>query len=837
MVGIAHPTYSDDLAWKLRMRTTVKNVLGIYLIVLTTVSHAADIAVFPKDVQLTGAEARQQILVQEVHGSLIGRQIREEVAYQSADPAIATIENGIIIPVGNGQTTISVTAHGESLSIPVTVQKLGEPHGWSFRNQVQSVLTKTGCNSGACHGAVAGKNGFKLSLRGYDPESDFQSLTRQARGRRIVPHDPGRSLVLTKPTGVIPHKGGLRFSEESLEYRVLSEWIAQGQPGPSESDPRIERLEILPKSVRLQPGDEQQMVVLAHFNDGHTEDVTRWAKYTSTNFAVAQIEDQGLVKVTGSGEGSIAAWYLAQNVMATITSPYQQEIPAETFATAPRANFIDDLVLEKLQAVNLAPSPRCTDAEFLRRAYLDTIGVLPTNDEAREFLSRDDPDKRAAVIGQLLTRPEFVDYWTYQWCDLLLVSGNKLRPQAIETFYSWLRQRVEADTPWDELVKGVLLAKGSTLENGAANFYALHQDPQEMSETVSMAFLGMSINCARCHDHPLEKWTNDDYYGMVSLFARVRGKGWGADRRNGDGNRVIFAADFGEVIQPRLGRPQVPKPLDGSSLPFDAQEDRRIHLANWLTSPENPYFSRAIVNRIWANFFGVGLVDKVDDLRLTNPASNEELLSALASDLAQNQYDLKSLMRKILLSETYQRSSITLPENAADERFHARCYPRRLKAEVLLDALSQVTAVPTIFHDAESKKDLPEGTRALQLHDSAMASYFLETFGKPERILTCTCERSDEPSMTQVLHLANGGTLLQKLESNEGRITRMLAENLSADQIIETLYQSALTRPPTAEEKSQLTSVVLSVPEEEKRAVVEDLFWSVLTSREFLFQH
>lgn len=817
------------------MMFRVANFLVCYLFLAAIA--AADIAIFPAQVRLTGPEAQQTMLVQETDGLLIGKQLREGVAFQSADEAVAKIENGVVVPTGNGKTTIAITVSGQTRSIPVTVERFDSPHVWSFRNQVQSVLTKTGCNGGACHGAVAGKNGFKLSLRGYDPDADFQSLTRQARGRRIVPHDPGRSLVLTKPTGVIPHKGGLRFEEKSIEYRVLSEWIAAGHPGPQDNDPRITRLEILPPTVKLQPGNEQQLIVLAHFSDDHVEDVTRWAKFTSTNFAVAQVDDYGLVKVTGRGEGSIAAWYLAQNVLATITSPYDFKIPPETFTKAPRANVIDDLVLAKLQALNLMPSPRCTDSEFIRRAHLDTVGVLPTVDEVREFLAKTDPDKRAALVEQLLTRPEFVDYWTYQWCDLLLVSGNKLRPQAIEAFYAWLRERVAADTPWNEIVTGIILAQGSAVENGAANFYALHQDPQDMAETTSMAFLGMSIGCARCHDHPLEKWTNDDYYGMVSLFARVRGKGWGGDRRNGDGNRVIFLADYGEVMQPRIARPQPPKPLDGDAISFDATDDRRVHLAKWLTSPANPYFSRSIVNRVWANYFGAGLVDKVDDLRLTNPASNEPLLTALATDLSHNGYALKSLMRKILLSETYQRSSVTLPENAADDRFLSRCTPRRLKAEVLLDAVSQVTGVPTPFKDESTKKDLPAGTRAMQLRDSSIASYFLETFGRPERILTCACERTDEPSMTQVLHLANGKTLLEKLESNDGRIAKLIADNAPPNEIIETLYLSALSRFPTPDEAAKLAAVLAETPAEEQRAVIEDLFWSVLTSREFLFQH
>jgi hypothetical protein len=804
----------------------------IFSIVLTVNAPAiaADIAVFPDSIRLTGPEGRQRVLVQESVGDLIGRQLREGLQFESSDPKVVKIEVGIVVPTGNGSATITVTAAGQSVKVPVTVERFDEPHVWSFRNQVQSVLSKASCNMGACHGAVAGKNGFKLSLRGYDPETDFNTLTRQARGRRIVPHDPGRSLVLTKPTGAIPHKGGLRFTEDSLEYRVIAEWIAQGQPGPKPDDARIARLEILPKTVRLTPGVTQQMVVRAHFTDGHVEDVTRWAKYSSTNHTVGTVDDGGLVTVSGSGEGAIVAWYLAQNVTATVTAPFSQPLPAGSFA-GPQRNVIDELVIAKLQALNVPPSPTCTDGEFLRRAQLDTIGVLPTADEVREFLADGDPLKREKLVETLLTRPEFVDYWTYQWSDVLLLTGSRLRPKALEAYSNWIRERVASNMPWDQFAREVVLSKGSTFENGAANFYALHQDPQDMSETVSMAFLGMSIQCARCHDHPLEKWTNDDYYGMASLFARVRGKGWGGDFRNGDGNRTVFLAERGEVIQPRTGRPQLPKPLDGKAIPFDGNIDRREHLANWLTSPDNPYFSRAIVNRVWANFLGVGLVEKVDDLRLTNPPSNDRLMAALADELVRHQYDLKALMRLILLSQTYQRSSTALPENASDERFYARFYPRRLKAEVLLDAVSAVTGVPTEF------KDQPAGTRALQLRDTEVASYFLDTFGRPERVLTCTCERSDEPSMTQVLHLANGKTLLGKLEAKDGRIAKLVAENVPVDGVIDELFLSALSRLPTETERTTLTTALSEVPVDDRRAAIEDLSWSVLTSREFLFQH
>ena len=795
-------------------------------------AHASDtLVVLPTNVKLTGPEARQTLLVELADGDLVTESVREKISWTSADERIAKVVDGTVVPAGNGSTTITVSAKGQTASVKVVVEKSEQPHQWSFRNQVQSVLSKTGCNSGACHGAAAGKNGFKLSLRGYDPEGDFYTITRQSRGRRIVSDDPGRSLILTKPTAAIPHKGGIRFTDDSLEYRVIAEWIAQGQQAPADQDPRIQRIEILPAASRMKPGIKQQMIVVAHFSDGHTEDVTRWAKYSSTNLTVCSVDDKGLVDVLGSGEGSIVAWYLAQNVTATVTVPYLQSVPSQVFAQAPRANFIDDFVLEKLAALNMPPSPRSDDSEFLRRVFLDTIGLLPSIDETKAFLSDTEPSKRDLLIEQLLARPEFVDYWSYQWSDVLLLTGNRLRPDAIKTYYKWIRDRVAENVSWAEFARGVILAKGSTIENGAANFYALHQDPQDMVETTSMAFLGMSIQCAHCHDHPNEKWTNDDYYGMVSLFARVRGKGWGGDFRSGDGNRTIFLVDRGEVLQPRTGRPQLPKPLDAKPMSFDDPVDRREYLAEWLTSPSNPYFAKAIVNRVWANFMGRGLVEAVDDLRQTNPASNEKLFGRLAEELVRKEYDLKSLMRTILKSETYQRSHAIIPENAADQRFYAHAQPRRLRAEVLLDAISQVTSVPTVF------KDQPANTRAIQLPDASVASYFLDTFGRPDRLLTCTCERSDEPSMTQVLHLTNGKTIQEKLEAKEGRVSALLDLKASDDQVVESVYLAALSRYPNQAERQRLSAVLAETAVDEKRVAIEDLFWSVLTSKEFLFQH
>ncbi len=730
---------------------------------------------------------------------------------------------------------------------------------WSFRNHVQPVLAKAGCNAGACHGAAAGQGGFKLSLRGYDDEGDWQAITRNALGRRIVPADPARSLFLLKPTAAVPHKGGQRFAVDSLEYQILSGWIAAGAPPPKPDDARIQRLEVSPEHATLPPGATQPLTVRAHFSDGQVLDVTRWVKFADANAAVTTVDDHGNVRVMGFGEGAITAWYLSRIAIATITVPHTNSVSPEVFATAPRRNFIDQLVLAKLRELNLPPSPRCTDAEFIRRAFLDTIGVLPTAAEVRAFLADTENAapragtspaagrnesaparfaRRDRLIESLLQRPEYVDYWSYKWSDLLLVNSEKLRPPAMWSYYHWIRNHVAANTPWDRFVRQLVTAKGSTLENGAANFYALHEDPPNLAETTSQAFLGMSINCAKCHNHPMEKWTNDEYFGFANLFARVRTK-TGA----GDGEKIIFVTGEGNLNQPLTGRPRPPKPLDGKPLPLDDPNDRREALAGWLTSRDNPYFARAIVNRIWANFFGVGLVEKVDDLRITNPASNEKLLSAAAGYLADQHFDLKALIRAILQSETYQRSSQALPENTADHRCYSHYYPRRLLAEVLLDAYSQVTGVPSEFRiDLRNQnrglgERYPLGLRALQLPDTKVFSYFLKTFGRPDREKTCECERTAEPSVTQVLHIANGDTLNQKLAAKDNTITKLLAAHTPEETLVQEVSLACLARFPTPVEKEKLLKALADAQDSERRAAVEDIYWALLSTKEFLFNH
>jgi hypothetical protein len=808
-------------------------------------AEPATLELIPSEVVLSGPLSELELIPILKQGDrFVGSPDLAEAQWKSSDERVVVVNEGATVAQAVGKAVVTVTIGDRQATATIHVKEVQSPPAWSFRNHVLPILSKAGCNSGACHGALAGKGGFRLSLSGYDPAKDYFNITKQSRGRRIELSDPAASLFLVKPTAVVPHKGGLRVGVNSLDYKVLADWLADGARAPAKDDERLAELKILPDVSLLKKGDTQQLVVRATYSDGRVEDVTHWCKFTSADEAVAHVSDEGEVTIVGHGVGAITSWFSSQIVIARMIVPYANDLPGDSFADEPRDNFIDRLVVEQLEVLRLPPAPLCGDATFIRRAFIDTIGKLPTPEEVQTFLADDDPDKRNQLIESLLNRPEFVDYWTYKWSDLLLLNGNRLRPEAIKAYYGWIRGHVEKNTAWDQFVREVLTAQGSTVENGATNFYALHQSPEDLTENASQAFLGLSIGCAKCHNHPLEKWTNDQYYAMANLFARVRGKGWGGDARSGDGKRTVYVASHGDLVQPSTGQPQPPTPLDGEPLGFDDPRDRRAYLADWMTAADNPYFGRAIANRIWANFFGVGLVEQVDDLRVSNPASNEELLTESAAFLAENQYDLKTLMRAILQSRTYQRSSAVIKENEGDQRYYSRYFPRRMMAEVMLDAICDVTAVPTTFDEvvyagADRKKTdfYPEGTRAIQLYDSTVNSYFLKTFGRNQRRITCECERSDEPTMVQVLHMSNGDTINVKLRAEKGRVTEMLTKEFTPAQMVERVYLAALSRPPSADEVTRLTELIESTPEAEKRLAVEDLFWAVLTSREFVFNH
>jgi hypothetical protein len=702
----------------------------------------------------------------------------------------------------------------------------------SFRNHVIPVLTKAGCNSGACHGAAAGKNGFSLTLRGYDPAADYDAITRQAGGRRVNKLEPARSLLLLKPTEVVPHVGGRRFEPDSPEYDVLSRWITSGMPAPRDTDARLLGIDVTPADQTLTPGATTTLHVNARYSSGIVEDVTRWSRFGSADETVAHVDAQGLVTVKGPGETAVSVNFLTGVALTRVRSPFPAEVPRQAYARSAHMGRLDDLVLAKLEQLHIAPAPRAGDSVFIRRAYLDAAGILPTRAETEAFLGDARPDKRARLVDALLERPEFVDYWTYKWSDLLLVSSRTLGRNNVRAFYGWIRAAVAANTPWNRFVYDLTTASGRTDENGAANYFAIHRSPIDIAENYTQAFLGLTLTCARCHNHPMEKWTQTNYYEFANLFARVSIKDDGNFAGKSD-TATVFSTDDGEILHPRLGVAMPPRPLDGVPMPSHSTMDRRAYAARWLTSPQNKQFARTIVNRVWANFFGRGLVHPVDDLRFSNPASNEPLLEAMSAEFVREGFDVKTLIRTIMASEAYQRTSETSADNARDDRFYSHYLSRRLPAEVILDAFSQVTGVP------ESFKGYPPGTRSLQLPDTKVDSFFLSVFGRPERITSSAAERMQDPTLTQALHAINGDTLNRKLMAETGLIGQLVAGGRSNAEVLDELYLSALSRRPSSAEAHAILASLgePATDPQARRRQVEDLAWAVLTSTEFLFNH
>lgn len=796
----------------------------------------AGIQLLPPSARLDGPKSGQRFLAESVQsGASVGDET-DRAAFSTDNPRVATVgPDGTVTPVGNGSATISATVDGRTAKAAVSVENMERDEPWSFRNHVEPVLTKAGCNSGACHGAAAGKNGLRLTLRGYGPDVDYNNLTRQALGRRVVKTAPAESLLLLKPTGALEHGGGVKFAPDSREYRVIADWIAAGTPPPRPDDPRIVALKAFPEAVLLKPGLHQRVVVQAVFSNGRVEDVTRWAKFASTDESVAKVDESGRVRVEGHGEASVTVWYASQVQRVTITSPYETPIDPKVFAAAPRKNPIDDRNLAKLEALRIPPSPDAGDAAFLRRAYLDATGTLPDAGQAERFLADPAPDKREALVSRLLETPEYVDYWAYKWSDLLLVSSNRLPGPAMWSFSRFVRKSVADNLSWDRFARAIVTAKGETLKNGAANYFVLHRDPIDLTESASMAFLGLSLTCARCHNHPMEKWTQDQYYGMANLFSRVQLKDGAAV-----GDVVVIPAAEGEIRHPRTGALVAPQPLDAPAVASGARGDRREAFADWLARPDNPYFARAVVNRVWRNFFGRGLIDPEDDLRATNPASDEPLMDWLVADFRAHGHDVKHLIRTIMTSAAYARSSVPVAGRPSDPKFLSHYPVKRLPAEVLLDAIARVTGVPSTF------PGYPAGWRSLQLPDSKVESAFLTSFGRPERLNTCSCERSSDPSMAQALHLANGATVNEKLRAPDGLVSKQLASKATDAEVLDRLFLAALTRKPTAAERSRLLKVLTDAvagrldpkaAAEARRQAVEDLYWATLTGNEFLFNH
>lgn len=712
----------------------------------------------------------------------------------------------------------------------------------SFRNDVMAVLSRAGCNQGACHGNQNGKNGFKLSLRGQDPDFDLDALTRDTLGRRTDRLHPEDSLILAKATSRVPHEGGKRFGRDSLEYQLLYRWIAEGMRADAPTAPVLRRLEVSPNQhVLIEPADRVSLRVRAVFSDGEIRDVTRLAVFETSNLVVRVTAD-GVARGQDLGETTILVRYLDRQ--AAVQLAFVPARPGFVWPNPPEANFIDHHVFAKLRTLRMAPSPLAPDSVFLRRVYLDVLGVLPTPDETRSFLADRRPHKRARLIDALLARPEFADFWSLKWADLLHCEEKALDAKGVRLFHDWIRRAIADGKPLNEFARELIAGRGSTYGQPAANWYRSLRDPQARAEAAAQVFLGIRMQCARCHNHPFDRWTQTDYHSLAAFFSRVQYRIVENNRRDGldthefVGEQIVWMDRAGEIKHPRGGEVLRPLFLGSDTPAFALHADRLLALADWIADPKNPFFARAQVNRVWYHLFGRGIVEPNDDFRASNPPVNAPLLDALAQDFAVRRYDLRYLVRTILNSRTYQLSAKPNETNGDDEANFAHALVRPLQAEQLLDALGQVTDVTPSF------SGYPAGTRAVQLpgvsgnrgrrQRASDGERFLTSFGKPIRLLSCECERSDDTTLTQAFQLITGPLVNKMLSESDNRIGRLLAERKTDAEIVEEFYLAALCRPPSVKEKQAALGMIGRA--KDRRAGLEDLVWGLVNAKEFLLR-
>ncbi len=785
-------------------------------------SPLVQLNVYPSDVNLTTSQDRQRVVIQAVQADGITRDVSKDASFILADPALCRREGTTLYPIADGQTELRVEYGGKAHSIPVKVERAGEARPISFKLDVMPVWMKTGCNTGSCHGAARGKDGFRLSLFGFDPDGDYQRITRELPGRRIDLAVPDASLLIEKSIGVVPHTGGKRFDRNSELCNTVVDWIAAGCPQDPATVATCIGLEIYPRDAVLDgEGATQVVTARAKYSDGTDRDVSSLALYLSNNDTSASISPEGVVTAGARGE----AFVMARFATFTVGSHYVVLPKGLVYQDTPKpqVNYIDELVNLKLKKLRIDPSGRASDEAFLRRVYIDLVGQVPTEEEYARFIASTEPDKRDRLIDELIGRKEFTELWVSKWAEWLMMrSSPQTSTKSITLYYTWLSEQIANNVPLDQMVRAVLGASGGTFKNPSTNFYQIEPDVLKVSENVAQIFMGMRVQCAQCHNHPFDRWTMDDYYSFAAFFKQV-GRKPGEDYRE----TIVFNAGGGEVNHPVGGRVMPTVFLGGG--PADvAGKDRREVLADWLASPKNPYFSQNFVNRIWHHFFNIGIVEPVDDVRVSNPASNDPLLVELARRFTESNYNFKTLVREICRSEAYQRTTEKNASNQTDERNFASQTLRRIKAESMLDIISQVTSTKDKF------PSLPLGSRAVQIADGATGTYFLTTFGRATRETACSCEVKMEPTLSQALHLINGETSNQKIEQG-GMIAALQNEKLTPEQIVEKLYIRCLSRKPVPEEYAALKP--LFAEGTDLKRSLEDVFWALLNSREFLFNH
>ena len=790
--------------------------------------------------KLRGSDARQQLLVTAKLAGGMQQDLTRQVSYEVAPGNVLRVEkNGLVSPLADGEAVITVKSQdGLTASMPVTVEKFADATPVNFPNQIVPVFTKAGCNGGGCHGKSAGQNGFRLSLLGFEPEEDYEHLVKESRGRRLFPAAPDRSLLLLKGAAILPHGGGKRMDPDTDDYRLLVRWMAQGMPYGSTNDPTLARIEVLPKECVMSLGAEQQLVVLAHYTDGSVQDVTRSALYEPNDKDMARADETGLVKLFQQ-PGDVAVMIRYQARVATFRATIPLGAPVDSLP-APK-NFVDELVFKKLKTVGMPPSEVCDDATFVRRVTIDIAGRLPNPEEMRRFIAETDASKRDWLIDALVDSPDYAEYFANKWSALFRnkrSDGNQTR--GTYAFHGWIRDSLIANKPFDQFVREIIAASGDIADNPPVAWYRQVRENTAQLEDTAQLLLGQRLQCAQCHHHPYEKWSQQDYYSFAAFFSRV-----GRKAGSQVGEEIIYhRRGVAEATNKKTKQPVKPGGLGAPKATLTPDDDPRMALADWMTSKDNRYFAKSLVNRYWKHFLNRGLVEPEDDMRETNPPTNPELLEALAKNFTDSGYDLKKLVRSICGSQTYQLSALPNQYNGIDKQNYSRYYPRRLTAEVLFDAVNQVTKT-------EHKWDgLPVGTRAVCLPDNSFnaSAYFLQVFGRPESSSACECERSQDASLAQSLHLLNSKDIQSKVADDKARAATLVADTTRTDdEKVRELYRWAFSRDPKPEEiqtaKVHIEKGMARSSDEKgnavngKRLAYEDIVWALLNTKEFLFNH
>jgi hypothetical protein len=778
----------------------------------------------PARIQLDSPRSRMRIIVTGHYAGGTVQDLTRAASLTTTNDQVVRIENGCAVPVANGTADLVASTGDHEITVPVEVTSIERPAPISFHYETLAALTKQGCNAGACHGSPSGKGGFRLSLLAYDPALDSMTLIRESYGRRTNVLAPAASLLLLKPTMQVSHGGGLRLRKSDPAYAVLRDWIAEGCRVDTDTARHCVKLEVLPVSPRVlkRPAHTQQLVVLAHFSDGTRRDVTRIAKYSSSDDALLSVDAEGFV--VGSGRGGAAVMVRYLDKVETCHFTLIKDIDGFVWHNPPIHNDIDRLVYEKLKQLQYLPSDLCSDEEFVRRIFLDVVGLLPTASEVQSFLNDPSPDKRRQLVDALLERPDHARFWALKWGDLLRLNSQQVTPDGMYKYHAWLVRSLEENMPWDQFCRQLLTAQGSTFENPPANYYRTASDTSLCAETSAQLFLGVRIQCAKCHNHPFERWTQDNYYGLAAFFNRVQ-------RKDGlrSGELVVWLARGGDVTQPRTGAVMKPWLPSTGEVAEAGDRDRREIFAEWLSRGDNPFFARVAVNRMWAEVMGRGIVEPVDDFRDSNPPANSELLDALARDFREHGFDRKHILRAILNSRTYQLSSQANDFNRDDAKYFSHAQVRMLSAEQLLDAICQVTGVDEPF------EGLPPGTRATQLPGPDGKNDFLKIFGQPERQTACACERASDSNLSQALQLFNGPLVHGKIKHADNRFRKLVAAGKTDPEIVQELYLAALSRKPREVELAAAVSHVTAKPD--RLEGLEDVCWALLNTNEFLFQH